>query len=515
GVLTGTVSDDLGGPLNDVTITLTNRTTGQSLIRQSTRSGVYTSGFVAPGVYDALFERLGFQPERWESIVVGPGERVALDVRLEEATGPVDSANVYLAPARRVGGAARWLIGRFPALPLETGDLSTLAALSSRAGPLLEVEGLPAAAHAFIVDGVPLMDRPGRLARSAALSALGLTSLGFAKLDVEGLDPELPGASGAHFSGLTVRGSRQVGVYAYGDYAGDALAAAENAAPFQSYRAGGQLSGAIVGDTAQFIIGGEYQRSERPFESVWAPDALVEQLESTAAQLGANLTPWTEPVALLADRISAFGRLDLRLGDDNTLNAQARFATLPTLEMIAPRTGQLLTVGAAPDAREVLASATLTSSLSEQTTLETTLGFENGRLQRAQADAELPAATEIISAGRRFGVDDPLRADADLLQAYGRLTLHLDRDEHRFKAGLWGSFRTYDLEWTDGRASRFTFASPAHLAAMTGAFRTTTGVASRSDFDARRWAVFAQDTWTPRTGLEVVAGARLSVYQFT
>src|SRR5690606_26824816 len=109
------------------------------------------------------------------------------------------------------------------------------------------------------------------------------------------------------------------------------------------------------------------------------------------------------------------------------------------------QTGRPLTLDAAPDAREILASATLTSDVGDDNLMELTVGFENARVNREASTDALPPATDVASVGRRFGIEDPFRSDANLLQVYTRGTFQFVTDEHRFEVGAWFSHRNYDL----------------------------------------------------------------------
>src|SRR5690606_16814783 len=128
----------------------------------------------------------------------------------------------------------------------------------SRAERQRLIEGLPGTAHTIVVDGLPRSPRPDPLSRAAAAAAIPLSSLGWADLLPVGLDAAWPGAAGAYLSGLTRVGPRDGRSQLYGDFASDAIGTGD--APFQSYRVGAQLGGAGAGDSAQYLVGFEYER---------------------------------------------------------------------------------------------------------------------------------------------------------------------------------------------------------------------------------------------------------------
>src|SRR5690606_26553292 len=109
-VIAGVISDANGAPLSDVAITITNRATGAQSIVRSTRAGRFRSGLLSPGSYDLLIERLGYQPERLEGVLLTPGDRRQVDYSLAATGGMVDSVTVRRSAAFSAGPLQRWLL---------------------------------------------------------------------------------------------------------------------------------------------------------------------------------------------------------------------------------------------------------------------------------------------------------------------------------------------------------------------------------------------------------------------
>lgn len=61
GSIQGTVSDPTGAVVPDVAITITNKSTGQTLNLTSTSTGTYNSGPLSPGVYVVRVGAKGFK----------------------------------------------------------------------------------------------------------------------------------------------------------------------------------------------------------------------------------------------------------------------------------------------------------------------------------------------------------------------------------------------------------------------------------------------------------------------
>jgi hypothetical protein len=302
-------------------------------------------------------------------------------------------------------------------------------------------------------------------------------------------------------------------MFLFGDGSSDALGAGGDAAPYQSYRVGGQIGGSLAGDTSQFILGAEYQRSETPLASLWTADPLAAALADAVDGSG-GLAPFIEPTTTRFDRIGAFGRADFRVADDHALSTRARFSTFPEIQAVSVRTGEPLAFGGSPDAREASATATVTSALADGSFNEAGIGYETSRVTRAAVAASLPPFTEVVSLGRRLGAYDRDAYESNLQQLYGRETLIYQTGAHRFKVGGWIAYRSHDLSFLEDRAGRFTFATTEDLLSRTGAFRIADGTARTSQFDVLTYAIFLHDAWIPSPGLELSGGIRLGVFNF-
>src|ERR1700732_4734278 len=64
GEVTGTVTDQTGGVLNRVNVTLKNNGTGTTQTTITNNQGGYRFSFVAPGAYTVSTDIQGFQPSR-------------------------------------------------------------------------------------------------------------------------------------------------------------------------------------------------------------------------------------------------------------------------------------------------------------------------------------------------------------------------------------------------------------------------------------------------------------------
>ena len=86
GALTGTVKDASDAVVPNVTVTVTNISTGQARTTITSASGTYTVGFLPPGNYSVKFEAMGFNVASVASITINVTERPALDQVLTVGT---------------------------------------------------------------------------------------------------------------------------------------------------------------------------------------------------------------------------------------------------------------------------------------------------------------------------------------------------------------------------------------------------------------------------------------------
>ncbi len=523
GVLQGTVLDSLGAPLYNVTVTITSRSNGQRSTVRTDHEGLYASELLTPGHYDALFERLGFVPERVEDVLVVAGGRRNLGVTLNLAHGPVQSRRTRAPNAllSLSGPSApdHWLVSgaNIAAMPFDGLGLNGLFHTASLAGAHHDVAGLPGSMSGLVVDGVPLVQRGRRFEQFMHQASLPLAWLGQVGLEINNADVEYPGAAGGYIIGHSRRGGREAGLSAFGDYAGSSLVSGAADLPsFTGYRAGGLLEGPIVRDTASFVAGGEVLRSRTPFNAFWTADAQSAMAAKAALDHSSiALTRYTQPDAAVLDRESVFGRMDLRLGDNTTISGRGFFAQTPEPEPVAPWTETALRSPITGRQREILGTATLVTRLEDRYTGELSAGFEsshNGQRPSADRHNALPATT-IVSAGRSFGSSDNADFDAQLSSLYVRGMLHIRSGAHWRKIGISASLPSYHVPDVVDRAGEFTFADTADLASGFGYFRRVNGAVNRADFKMRRVGIMAQDVWRPNPGLEVLAAGRITSFR--
>src|ERR1700742_2032000 len=79
----GTVSDNSGGLVPEVTITLTNNEKGKTQETKSSTEGFYRLSGLAPGKYKLAFEKEGYKQKLFENVLVNAEAVQGIDVALE------------------------------------------------------------------------------------------------------------------------------------------------------------------------------------------------------------------------------------------------------------------------------------------------------------------------------------------------------------------------------------------------------------------------------------------------
>jgi hypothetical protein len=521
GVIVGAISDDGGGPLNAVAVTITNRANGQRMIARSDRAGNFGSDLLAPGHYDALFERIGYRPHRMEDILVLAGSSRDLRVSLETLTEDMRTPSVSGAPTLQsfasVAGPDRWVVGQPVAgMPFEARGLSALLATTSLAGLRYEIEGLPATHSSIVIDGVPLARRPRGFDVFAIQQSVPLFSLAQTSFVTNDPDVEYPGTA-ASLTGHTRRGGRARGISGFGDFSSDATASGSaEPPPFTSYRGGLVVEGPIVGDTASFIVGGEVLRSRQPFDSFWANDPSTTALADAAAStFDADLTGYTQPSLETIDRESAYGRVDMRFSQSTSISVAGTYSTMNQPEPVAPWTERPVGSTLTPRLRTILANASVVTRIDDNLMSQIDAGFESSRsLERPRADRgqALPLTT-IVDSGHQFGSQRSQVYVGELLAFYLRGTLHLRSGTHWRKLGVIAELPSYKVPTEIGWGGSFNFANLADFRNGVGYYRGIELDRIRADFAMRRISAIAQDTWRPSPSVELTVGARVTSFR--
>jgi len=421
------------------------------------------------GRYDVTVEALGYRPVVHLDVRVGAGFNAHLTTVLSAATPPVTTRDTipHRGDARNIG---QWMLDRgyadLPSARRIGGDLAAFAVGADAFG----VEGLPWRMTSMLVDGAVASSpaAPAGSGAEAAALALPVRAVSSALVGGLGYDAEV-GGSGIGLQATTRRGARRTGSQVIGEGGSAAMGGAY------------VLSGPLHGDTAQGVLGFDYQRNEREFWSESrAPDPRVDE------------------------RVSAFGRLDWRGGERLAITARASAGSMES-RGFGERSGPASFYGS--DYRAVAGQGSINAFA----------------LLGTRAATELRVAADVSRSEGRAG-DQPRGFNVGDLSRYGgamgtphrelraapRVTglLHIDAGAHRFKVGATVAGQRLESDYVRDADGVFAF-DGAPSALGLSVWRRVESEDVGTVLRLRESALVLQDDWRVVPGLSVTMGLRL------
>ncbi|MEJ2186641.1 MAG: TonB-dependent receptor [Gemmatimonadota bacterium] len=506
------VVTDRGGTVADALVTVRRTNGGLPSIVSSGSTGEFHASGLEPGSYNLLVEQLGYRPVLLRGVPVRPGRVVNVQVFLRPVTGIVQAPDTVAFWAGVSGGSVpgqsqhfgAWALDR---LPWSYGVIGELAELSSAGGAPLAMEGLPSGLGGVVVDGLPFHTVTSRQSAPLALPQQSVREASDARLLTGRPDVEWPGFAGGVLSLTPGTGAGLVGGKAWGDWSGDALKIDDRGVPFTDWRAGAELGGSVLQDSARVWLMGEGARRQVPHQ-VWPSDpagnALASELESAGVPVK---TGWTTP---LEDRVDAAGSFDWRLGAGRRVGVFGLYSDAKT----EYGRGSLFDtpVEASGQSTDLQLGFTLESSLSSSTSVEARAGYTSSR-QRFDPPADTisaygQATVAFPTVSAELGGDPAWARDLNRSDVYGVGTLHVDFEPHRLKLGVAGSTTSHDRTAGWAGLGLYEFADGASLAAGTGTYVSTTEPVPVANFSTSKLALFAQDEWQLAPGFELTTGVR-------
>jgi hypothetical protein len=521
GVLDGRVQDASGAALPEVIVVLETTEGGATRGVTTSREGAFSFSQLAPGRYTVRVELLGYRPKVINGVPVTAGESQRVDVSLDLAPPPVQSAEVVqfqgVSSGSRAGLSQRLSVVPFPRLPWEHREVVESSRLSSWTSETLEIEGLPASHSGMMIDGVLYepVRHPYVRPRAPWSSAFPLDAFGTVDLVTGDPDLEWSGNAAGTLAGSTRRGSAEFSVLGTGAFSGGPLQSPDTDPSASSLWGGLVLGGPIIGDTAHFALSLEARRLETPLASPWlATDETVAAVIGAAQGRGVLLGDHTRPYSVQRTVASGFGRFDWQIGADNAFSFRAGFAHLPSSDPSSVAEATF------PDAlgsgHEMFLSASLASDLPRDIAYELRVGFGNGAREFDDGSAspgdlsDLPH-TRVVAGALDFGSDSrhPARFARSTFTSIQSAQITLD--VHRLKVGIDTDLRSYDNTYSFARRGEFTFGGPDELSRSEGAFQQVVTTQLPVSFSTFRAGLFLQDTWSPIPDLRIVGGGRYEI----
>jgi hypothetical protein len=531
GSLRGVVRDAASGSsLRGVSLTLEGRSGGAITTLQTGFDGEFRLGLLRPGEYRLLAEQQGFQPIRLTGIVVAAGEATVLEVTLERRPPPIEAVRDVPHAGARVGTASGRLVGarelavmdwRREASDALRGVSEAVWPTDGRAGFGVAAAGLPPAHSRLIVDGVsetPIrhLGLPAEPVPWAAWVRDDFTQLRPMQAP---LDAEWRSTLGTTFAGRTRTGTDRVQFTPFANVSSAALGgrAADN--PFDStatsIQAGAMVSGALVPDTAHFVLRADWRSLELPTAFPWEADTAryrgsVVSLRETLPSIGRDsfataLGPHVGPAVRTWKGATGMGKLDWLLSPTNRLAARFSFASWKERTPFLGD-GLSLAAGSELDARDISAALGLTTS-GATVANELRAGFSTSRRDFGAAPV---AATALVADGVAFGGSAVLPAFFDARTVDLSNAFQLSRGDHQIKVGASVSSTAWQYDYRYGGAGVFRFADLDRFGQARGTwYRASSNEIAR--FNGTDVGLFLQDTWHAAPDLQLVVGLRYEI----
>lgn len=518
GSLAGTVTDTAGQAVPNAHLVLTDQAGAFTHDVSADDVGRFAFTSLPPGVYSLFAEQLGFRPVVVTEITIRTASDVPLDVRLEPAAPPVNRVDTVAFSLGRIAGSeagdARWVSAlELSRLPDERREAADALRMVTVTGPDLGIEGLPGRFTRIAVDGVPYFGvQDGNVPRSVlGTEPFPRSALSEAAVLPGGLDVEWAGAAGGILSGQSARGTGTFTARAFGDWTGGGLSSSKffdpGAITHSSPRGGLLLSGPIIRDTAQFLIGVEARRLEDPAPPVWGanPAGLDSALASAVDSLGVKPAPYNSVRYVRTNAVTGFGRVDWQPAAGQQLGVRVNVADYTMSDGFLGQ-WHLPAIGVDVHGRDLAGAATFSSTVGSASAVELKVGAE--QTTRDYGSGALPA-TYLANEPIAFGADQALPGTFKETGFTASSLLRLLSGSHQFKVGMALEVMSFDRTFRPDAAGTFVFAGPTGLSAGTGAFDQSVGRPPIARYTTFTIGGFAQDWWQAAPGVHVLLGFRL------
>ncbi len=529
GVLRGTVVSPDGSPLTGVQITVEGRDGRAIQVLETGSVGEFAVPLLAPGIYRVLVEEVGYQPVRLTGVTIVAGQTTSVSVRLERRPPPITTVVEIPTTGATAGSSA----GRaFDARSLVAGDrfrsITDLSrGLSEVDGPrdaqegyALAAAGLPGGVSRLFVDGVPeaLLRHPGVPRAVASAPLFQRDALAQGQVLGLPLDAEWRGTPGSLLAAQTARGSNRTSFRPYVTASAAKLGGRSEDNPADSagtsIQAGAVLSGAIVPDTAHFLLRADYQQLRSPSAAPWETDSATYKngpvsLASTIGSIAKDTFHTSAGAAALAPVVrtwkggSGLGRLDWQL-NRHTLELRAGYANWhEDSPWLGDERSSL--AGARLNAKDWSGAVAVTSAWSMVTN-----EFRGGLsgTTREWLGTALPA-TSLAFEGVAFGSTGALPARFEQTSVDISDAIQYETGQHRLKGGVNLGSLKYKQNYRYGSGGVFTFGSLDGFGRGEGTFLQAVGAAgATADPSFTGYGIFGQDSWSPTPEITVTAGVR-------
>jgi hypothetical protein len=508
-----------GEPVPGAQVALEDSDGGTLRVLESNRFGEFSVALLAPGTYRLLVEQVGFQPIRRLGITVRAGQATSVTVQIERRPPPITSVVEVEGPSTSAGYTGGRLIAgrelrefdlRRDVTDAARGVTELVFPAEGRHGLTLAGLGQPQTSSRLFVDGIPeqMLRHPGVPGEPAASGLFSRDAVDQSQIVHTGVDAEWRGVPGTLFTTQTRRGNNRASLQPWGRFSNAKLGGNSALNPADSsgmsFGLGAILTGAIVPDTAHFVIRGEYQSLETPTAFPFEADPTVRQaIANVGADFGVPLDGSVNPVVSTWKGGDASGRLDWQLSPRHAAMVRAAFGTWKERQ---PELGREAgnNAGGGLDARDFSGAVTITSTGESQAN-EFRAGFSAAR--REWIGSGRPA-TFLANEGARVGGSGVLPGLFDQKTLSLEDALQLTVGRHSIKVGASLDYNSHEQNWSHGSAGVFLFGDIDQFGLAEGTFFRTQGATAGAKFSTTEVGLFAEDSYGVAPDLQLLFGVR-------
>lgn len=559
GYVSGTIRASNGGALAGATVTARNDATGTQQGRITDAKGRYVfAQLPIGGPYTITVKQLGFRPARRSGLILNLGDRVALDITIDQSAtelGAVDvRADRESKRAERVGGSTVVSEREIKLLPIQDrsfADLAIIAPTTSRSGTggvitsSSSIAGGRVSSTDIRVDGVQAKNTLwgagfGRGPYSLSVEAVREFEVVTNVYDVT------QGRQGAGAVNVATRSGTNTttgSLFVYNrnqKFTTKTNFLGQNVTKFDNLQFGGSMGGALIQDKLHYFIAYDRQSVAEPFSTLqvdnaadWsrlqvAPDSVVRFLDILRKSYG---LPTGQQVGTF-DRANAlntvFSRFDWQLNAAHRATLRTTYSDFFYSNSIPDRELSVLESRGNQKSREVQAMASVKSNLGSNITNDARFAFTD-RLLQNQPNTRLPRGWVNVASTLPNGST----GTTQILQFGGQRTspelqsersyqfvdvLRVDRDRSAFTLGTDMSLNQLSMFVSIETDGLFQFANLAALEAK----RPTSfaRLVPIKDLEPRlyQWVydggVFAQGEFRVQPNLNLTAGVRADLSAF-
>jgi hypothetical protein len=551
--VTGTITQDGGGPLEGANIVVTNTATGQRFQVATRVGGRFNIENLPPGgPYTIEVRAIGYQAGRRSGVRLELGQRYTSNFALQAAVVEVQEITVQnvtdpLINRGRTGSGSTVSAQAIQDLPSQNRNFQDLIAtspqvVSAPGARTVNIAGSNGRYNSIQIDGSVNNDlfglgstgAPGGQNNGRPISMDAVQEF---QVLVAPFDVRQGGFTGGLVNAITRSGTNQYSGSAFFFMQNEALVSKTpepEADEFSILNFGGVFGGPIIRDKVHFFFSAEKQKSTTPyggllvgvdFDTTNGQDycdrfsAVIDSLGYDAGSCGAFDTE--------NPNFNFFGKITAVTGPSGSLELSVNYAESDQNFFSRSSNGNYQLTGGFYDFSNTNVTPRLkwTNIFANRFNNELILGYARIRDRRSPVTQYSVAIVDAGAYNLVSGAEENSQAnslDQDIWELTDNLSWDLN-EKHRLTVGTHNEFFGFTNVFFPRKIGKWTFNSIDSMEQglanqyerqLTGAQAGIAGGRADgpiSDFEVRQWGLYAQDQWTPSPNLTVTVGLRADI----